>query len=88
MKKRDKMTLASLTLVVIVCSVLVGNLTSVDVVGYEPYVVGQGETLWSISKQIVGERVDVRKVVHEIQKKNNITPMLQVGQEIQVPIYE
>ena len=49
-------------------------------------VVGEGDTLWDIASE-VAEDGDVREAVHEIEQLNSLPgPVLQVGQEIAVPI--
>ena len=48
------------------------------------HIVAPGETLWEIAKEYYPKR-DVREVVWEIRKHNNISPMLGVGQEIRIP---
>lgn len=49
-------------------------------------VVGEGDTLWAIASE-VAEDGDIREVVHEIEQLNSLPgPVLEVGQEIAVPI--
>ena len=49
-------------------------------------VVGEGDTLWAIASE-VAEDGDIREVVHEIEQLNSLPgPVLEVGQEIAVPV--
>lgn len=49
-------------------------------------VVGEGDTLWAIAGE-VADGDDIREVVHEIEQLNSLPgPVLEVGQEIAVPI--
>jgi hypothetical protein len=48
--------------------------------------VGEGDTLWAIASE-VAEDGDIREVVHEIEQLNSLPgPVLEVGQEIAVPV--
>ncbi len=50
-------------------------------------VVGEGDTLWEIADRVGGEDEDLREVVHQIEKLNSLSgPVLEVGQEIAVPV--
>lgn len=40
---------------------------------YENYVVNKGDTLWNIAKQYTGSEEDVRQIIYEIKKDNNMT---------------
>lgn len=46
--------------------------------------VEEGETLWDIASELAGDEQDVREVVYDLQKLNNIAPDadLKVGQKI------
>jgi LysM repeat protein len=49
-------------------------------------VVGEGDTLWAIAGE-VADGDDIREVVHDIEQLNSLPgPVLEVGQEIAVPI--
>lgn len=52
---------------------------------YIKYTVKEGDTLWRISERFNPDE-DPRKIVYEIRKVNNITPMIYPGQEILVPV--
>ncbi|RRJ87954.1 LysM peptidoglycan-binding domain-containing protein [Gulosibacter macacae] len=56
-----------------------------ETVEYEWRTVLGGESLWSISEEIAGNR-DIRDVVHEIMRLNNLsTASVQAGQRIALP---
>lgn len=59
-----------------------------DAAAYEQFnthTVTGGETLWTIAEQIGGDR-DVRDVVHEIMRLNNLTSAnVQAGQQLALP---
>ena len=49
-------------------------------------VVGEGDTLWDIAAGVAAPG-EVREMVHEIERLNSLPgPVLQVGQEIAVPV--
>jgi hypothetical protein len=52
---------------------------------YKSYSVQAGDTLWSISTNC-NLKQDIRKTVYLIRRKNDITPVIQIGQEILVPV--
>ena len=58
-----------------------------DVVGTKTYAVSQGDTLWGIAKEQVDNTVDIRDYIGLIKKYNkNLSPALEVGQEVILPI--
>jgi hypothetical protein len=60
-----------------------------NIVGYNTYVVSNGDTLWDIAEMSNGYgRMDVREIVYDIRDASNITPNIQLGDVVQIPIYE
>ena len=56
---------------------------------YKDYVVVKGDTVWKIADINTGNDRDVREIVYEIVKVNNIkNQTIYPGQTIQVPIQE
>ena len=56
---------------------------------YKDYIVAKGDTVWKIADINTGDNRDVREVVYEIVKVNNIkNQTIYPGQTIQVPIQE
>ena len=51
---------------------------------WEPYTVGEGETLWSISKQYAPASSDIRDYIYLLQEKNRIGASLRAGQTIEI----
>lgn len=47
----------------------------------DTHIVSAGENLWSICKEYKGD-MDLREYIFEVQKYNNCSANLQVGQEI------
>lgn len=80
MKRRKKRThirwdrVAMVALVPIMMVIALGNAYPSNVVEYENKIVTvhQGDTLWGIAKDAVGEEEDVRQVIQEIIKNNNL----------------
>ena len=64
----------------------IGKVYSKSEIEYSVYVVDNGETLWDIANKNNPENKDIRKVVYEIQKYNNIGNVVNVGQEIKIPL--
>lgn len=86
-----KKIVAFITVVVVllVCAVsFVANGTP-KIVGYDTYVVAQGDTLWDIAKLSNGyDDMDTRDVIYDIKQASNITSDIQLGDVVQIPIYE
>ena len=61
-----------------------------EVVGYNTYVVSNGDTLWDIAKTSNGyDYVDTREIVYTIQTASGLnTADVYVGDIVQVPVYE
>lgn len=60
-----------------------------NIVGYNTYVVSNGDTLWDIAEMSNGyDDMDVRKIVFDIRQASNINADIQCGDVIQIPIYE
>ncbi len=79
--------LASFTLISLL-TVSVFNLGKVygqDPADFETHLVAPGETVWSIAG-LYNNGGDVRALVYEIQKINNINSGIYIGQEIKIPV--
>lgn len=48
------------------------------------YRVKEGDTLWSIVKDLLGEEVNAQQVIYQIQQDNNIGNTLPAGQVINI----
>ena len=60
-----------------------------DIVGYRPYVVSDGDTLWSIAKTSNGyNNVDIRKIVDDIETVSKCNSDIKEGDKLYIPIYE
>lgn len=64
----------------------IGKVYSKAEIEYTTYIVDNGETLWDIAAKNNPDNKDIRKVIYEIQKYNNIGNTLSVGQEIKIPL--
>lgn len=55
---------------------------------YTTYYVTKGDTLWSISEEMDSD-LDIRQIIHLIREDNQISPNLQIGQELKLrEVYE
>ena len=48
------------------------------------YQVEEGDTLWSIVKDLMGESVNAQQVIYQIKKENKIQDTLNAGQVIKI----
>lgn len=63
--------------------------SSIYEVRYKEYFVNPGDNLWNISINNIPKDFDVRKMVYEIRKVNNLeTAYIYPGDIIKIPIYE
>jgi len=62
-----------------------GKVYGQDPADFETHFVAPGETVWSIAEQY-NKDGDIRSLVYEIQKINNSSSCLYVGQQIKVPV--
>lgn len=78
-------------LCILVISGLIGSFTNVQATkSAEVYTlcISSGDTLWEIARSCNTEGRDLRKVIDDIMKLNNMRGTdLQVGDTLQVPIY-
>ena len=52
-----------------------------------PHIVGSNETLWSIAK-LYNANKETRQVVEQIRKINGCTPIIHIGQVLEIPIWD
>ena len=73
--------------VLLVIGMCIKNICEPRVTGTETYIVQNGDTMWSIAEDYVGEGVDMRKYIGLIYQYNNgLTDLIVSGQEITIPI--
>jgi hypothetical protein len=79
----------SLLLAAILITLLINNRLNKtnNNIHYEEYIVSEGQTLWSICEKN-NTYDDVREMIYEVRKVNNITPIIQAGQTILIPVRE
>lgn len=60
-----------------------------DIPQYDSYLVHKGDTLWSIAKDLTGERMDVREAIYDITTLNEISSSGHIypGQKLILPNY-
>lgn len=92
MKKRVRLYSCFAIVLLVLCfvvSVAVAN-DRPNIVGYDTYVVSEGDTLWSIASSSNGYGdIDTRDIVHDIRDASNLpTADVWIGDVVQIPIYE
>ena len=86
-------TISILTLIIIACVIFCNKTYSKVEVNYKEEYICEGDTLWDIAKKEKKnnkyfENKDIRDVVSEIKKVNNLKNIdLLAGQKILIPIY-
>lgn len=81
-----------ITLVILACVMITGsamgffNASSKDVTTYTTIKVEAGDTLWALAREYGNQHKDVREVIYDICKLNNVSAdTLQAGQYITIP---
>lgn len=75
--------------VMVVAMLLIGAMKPEKALVYVTYTVQQGDTLWSISREITPEDRDLRYTIREIEEVNDLqNSTIKVGQVLTVPVYE
>ena len=91
-KKRKPSNVALITILTVIITLFVLNYTvfnrnnkaiSMD---YTTYTVTAGDTLWDIASRERPKK-DPREVVYEIKEMNGISPIIQEGQVLKIPIW-
>ena len=83
-----KSTLLFLSLMILVL-ILINKPINTERYYLEDYIVQAGDTAWSIMYKNNAANKDIRELIYFIEKDNNIKAgYLQIGQEIQIRIYE
>lgn len=63
--------------------------SSIYEVKYKEYYILEGDNLWDISSRNIPEGYDIRKMIYEIKKLNNMeTGYIYPGDIIKIPIYD
>ena len=63
-----------------------GEQPSVPSASEQVIIVGSGDTLWEIASSIRTEDEDIRRIVYDLQKRNNLSSsVLRAGQSLIVP---
>lgn len=94
MNKRQ--TLQATLLILAAFAVLAGAFAAIlcvadtpDIVGYDEYIVAQGETLWSIAEESNGYgQMDRRDIIADIQAESGCGSDIRAGQTVYIPIYK
>jgi len=80
------------TLVILACVIITGSAmgcftaSSKDAIKYTTIQVQAGDTLWNLAREYGSTKKDVREVIYEICKLNDVTAeTLQAGQYITIP---
>lgn len=74
---------------IVVAMLLIGAMKPEKASEYVTYTVQQGDTLWSISKELTPDSRDLRYTIREIEEVNDLQNCtIRVGQVLTVPVYE
>ena len=91
MKKNDCVKYVAISVIIIIALCAVGFIANdtPNIVGYNTYVVSNGDTLWDIAKLSNGYGdVEHQQIVYDIREASDITPYIHQGDVVQIPIYE
>ena len=82
--------IAVFLIIVLLLAVVVGFANDTpNIVGYNTYVVSNGDTLWDIAELSNGYgKIEHQRIVYDICEASNTTPYIHQGDVIQIPIYE
>lgn len=86
--KTNKLTkiIIALCLIGFILTPLTTKVHSTNKIKYSKVVVCGGDTLWSIASEYINKNDDIRELVYNIKKTNNLTSAIIVpGQELLIP---
>lgn len=88
--KKKKLLAATLALIILLIPFYIykkANSQNANKINYIYVTVESGDTLWKIAKKHKTDNQDIRKLVYEIRKANNLESLIiYPGQTIKVPI--
>ncbi|CCJ33826.1 MULTISPECIES: cell division suppressor protein YneA [Caloramator] len=87
MKNKKLLAVALILIILIIPFYKKANSQSQSKINYIYVTVESGDTLWKIAKKHKTDKQDIRKLVYEIRKANNLESLIiYPGQTIKVPI--
>lgn len=91
-KSRSRFIFFVMLLLLILTSMMnlamgLGDVSSLTAETFEEVLIGSGDTLWQIASEYAGESQDVRELIHQICKINDISAdSIYPGQLIRIPV--
>lgn len=62
------------------------NIAQAEVKTYVEHIVKPGENLWVIASHYRPKNMDIREYVDILEQENGVTPVIQVGDKLRVPL--
>lgn len=78
--------IAVYTLLIVIMLILLIKPCNKESITYKEVIVSEGDTIWDIAKECNYQ--DIRDAVDDIRRINNVTPIIQPGQTLIIPIKE
>lgn len=86
--KKNKLvkTIIALSIILLILIPLTPRVHSQSKVTYSKFTVSSGDTLWTIASQFINKNDDVRELIYNIKKVNNLnSAIILPGQELLIP---
>ncbi|NLW25683.1 MAG: LysM peptidoglycan-binding domain-containing protein [Clostridia bacterium] len=84
---KSSLIISIFLLLVLGVFVITGTASTGKTQQYIEVKVKPGDTLWAIADRYDNNQVDLRKLIYEIKKLNNINSIIYPGQVVKVPVY-
>ena len=88
-KKRLYTFITIVVITIVLCFAVAVADDTPNIVGYNTYIVSNGDTLWDIATLSNGYgHIEHQRIVYDIREASDITPYINSGDVVQIPIYE